>query len=175
QIYRTIDFIFGNAAVVLQICNIYTCRPPNKTNTLTAQGRTDPNQNNEFFIHNCRVTPSSDLKPVHSSVKTYFGRPWQKYSSTTFMKTYLDNLIDPAGKMPWSGNFALNTLYYREYMSTGPCSFTTNRVNWKGHHRSNDRPLDFFDLELLPWLKKNLATRTSSDSQPPWSVTFAVA
>lgn len=134
DIYGTVDFIFGNAAVVFQNCNLYARNPPNKTNTLTAQGRTDPNQNTGISIHNCRVTAASDLKPVQSSVRTYLGRPWQKYSRTVFMKTYLDSLINPAGWMEWSGNFALSTLYYGEYMNTGPGSSTSNRVNWKGYH-----------------------------------------
>ncbi|XP_030552009.2 pectinesterase 2-like [Rhodamnia argentea] len=133
NIYGTVDFIFGNAAVVLQNCNIYPRNPPNKTNTITAQGRTDPNQNTGISIHNCRVTAASDLKPVQSSVKTYLGRPWKEYSRTVFMKTYLDSLIHPAGWMEWSGNFALKTLYYGEYMNTGPGSSTKNRVKWGGY------------------------------------------
>lgn len=134
DIYGTVDFIFGNAAVVFQNCNIYARNPPNKTNTVTAQGRTDPNQNTGISIHNCKVTAASDLKSVQSSVKTYLGRPWQKYSRTVFMKTNLDSLIDSAGWMPWNGNFALDTLYYGEYGNTGPGSSTANRVNWKGYH-----------------------------------------
>ncbi|WKA05512.1 hypothetical protein VitviT2T_023475 [Vitis vinifera] len=134
DIYGTVDFIFGNAAVVLQNCNIYPRNPPNKTNTITAQGRTDPNQNTGISIHNCKVTAASDLKSVQSSVKTYLGRPWKEYSRTVFMKTYLDSLINPAGWMEWSGNFALKTLYYGEYMNTGPGSSTSNRVNWAGYH-----------------------------------------
>ncbi|KAK9273435.1 hypothetical protein L1049_018245 [Liquidambar formosana] len=134
DIYGTVDFIFGNAAVVFQNCNIYARSPPNKTNTITAQGRTDPNQNTGISIHNCRVTAASDLKPVQSSVQTYLGRPWKEYSRTVFMKTYLDSLIAPAGWMEWSGNFALSTLYYGEYSNTGPGSSTANRVNWSGYH-----------------------------------------
>ncbi|KAG8391641.1 hypothetical protein BUALT_Bualt01G0208500 [Buddleja alternifolia] len=133
DIYGTVDFIFGNAAVVFQNCNIYPRNPPNKTNTITAQGRTDPNQNTGISIHNCRVTAAPDLKPVQSSVKTYLGRPWKEYSRTVFMKTSLDSLINPAGWMPWSGNFALDTLYYGEYANTGPGSSTANRVKWKGY------------------------------------------
>ncbi|KAH0980497.1 hypothetical protein GBA52_007674 [Prunus armeniaca] len=132
DIYGTVDFIFGNAAVVFQNCNIYVHN--HKTNTVTAQGRSDPNQNTGISIHNCKVTAASDLKSVQSSVKTYLGRPWREYSRTVFMKTYLDSLIDPAGWMEWSGNFALKTLYYGEYMNTGPGSSTSNRVKWAGYH-----------------------------------------
>ncbi|KAI6706621.1 hypothetical protein NL676_009583 [Syzygium grande] len=134
DIYGTVDFIFGNAAVVLQNCNIYARNPPNKVNTITAQGRTDPNQNTGISIHNCRVTAASDLKSVQSSVKTYLGRPWQQYSRTVFMKTYLDSLINAAGWLEWDGDFALTTLYYGEYMNTGPGSSTANRVTWAGYH-----------------------------------------
>ncbi|XP_050282091.1 pectinesterase 2-like isoform X1 [Quercus robur] len=134
DIYGTVDFIFGNAAVVLQNCNIYARYPPNKTNTLTAQGRTDPNQNTGISIHDCTVKAASDLKASQSSVTTYLGRPWKEYSRTVFMKTYLDSLIAPAGWMEWSGNFALKTLYYGEYANTGPGSSTAKRVNWPGYH-----------------------------------------
>ncbi|KAJ9556498.1 hypothetical protein OSB04_011112 [Centaurea solstitialis] len=122
QFYKQCD-IYGTN------CNIYARDPPNKTNTLTAQGRTDPNQNTGISIHNCRVTGVSSL----SGVKTFLGRPWKQYSRTVFLKTYLDGIVNPAGWMPWSGNFALDTLYYGEYMNTGPGSSTANRVNWKGY------------------------------------------
>ncbi|KAL6124426.1 hypothetical protein ACLB2K_076938 [Fragaria x ananassa] len=131
NIYGTVDFIFGNAAVVLQNCNIYVHN--HKTNTVTAQGRSDPNQNTGISIHNCKVTAASDL--VLSSTKTYLGRPWREYSRTVFMKTYLDSLINSAGWLEWNGGtFALETLYYGEYMNTGPGSSTSGRVKWGGYH-----------------------------------------
>ncbi|RDX72911.1 Pectinesterase 2, partial [Mucuna pruriens] len=132
DIYGTVDFIFGNAAVVFQNCNIFARTPPQKTITVTAQGRTDPNQNTGIIIHNSKVTGASGFSS--SSVNSYLGRPWQKYSRTVFMKTYLDSLINPAGWMEWNGNFALDTLYYAEYANTGPGSSTANRVTWKGYH-----------------------------------------
>ncbi|XP_027335386.1 pectinesterase 2-like [Abrus precatorius] len=134
DIYGTVDFIFGNAAVVFQNCNLFARNPPNKINTITAQGRTDPNQNTGISIHNSKVTAASDLQTAQSSVKTYLGRPWQQYSRTVFIETYLDSLIDPSGWLEWSGNFALSTLYYGEYMNTGPGSSTADRVNWGGYH-----------------------------------------
>ncbi|XP_018728757.2 pectinesterase 2-like [Eucalyptus grandis] len=116
DIYGIVDFIFGNATVVLQNCNIYARNPPNKVNTITAQGRTDPNQNTGISIHNCKVIAASDLTSIQSSVKTYLGRSWQKYSRTVFTKTYLDSLIDSAGWLAWNGNSALTTLYYIAYL-----------------------------------------------------------
>ena len=83
----------------------------NQKNVVTAQGRTDPNQNTGISIHNSRVMASADLKPVLSSFKTYLGRPWKQYSRTVYIQSYLDTLVDPAGWLEWDGNFALDTLY----------------------------------------------------------------
>ncbi|XP_039046024.1 pectinesterase 2-like [Hibiscus syriacus] len=132
DVYGTVDFIFGKAAVVLQNCNIYARNPPSKINTVTAQGRSNVNDTSGITIQNSTITAASDLKPVQGSVKTFLGRPWKQFSTTVIIKTFLDTLIDPAGWMEW--NQSLDTLYYAEYMNTGPGSFTSNRVKWKGYH-----------------------------------------
>ncbi|XP_060206307.1 probable pectinesterase/pectinesterase inhibitor 17 [Lycium barbarum] len=133
-IYGTVDFIFGNAAVVLQNCMIFARRPMDKQKiTITAQGRTDPNQNTGISIHNSRVMAASDLRPVLSTFKTFLGRPWKQYSRTVFIKTYLGSFVDPAGWLEWDGDFALSTLYYGEYRNTGPGASTSGRVKWPGY------------------------------------------
>ncbi|XP_062143365.1 pectinesterase-like [Alnus glutinosa] len=138
DIYGTVDFIFGNAAVVLQNCNLYARKPDEKQkNIFTAQGRVDPNQNTGISILNCKVTAAADLIPEKSSFKTYLGRPWKEYSRTVFLKSYLDDLIDPAGWLEWDGTFALSTLYYGEYMNGGPGSNTSARVTWPGYRVIN--------------------------------------
>ncbi|KAL1565975.1 pectinesterase [Salvia divinorum] len=135
DIYGTIDFIFGDAAAVLQNCNIYLRNPPNKVNTITAQGRTEQASKTGTVIHNSRVAAAPDLVPVQGSVKNYLGRPWKQYSRTVFMKTELGGLIDPAGWLPWNNDsFNWNTLYDAEYANTGPSSSTANRVKWPGYH-----------------------------------------
>lgn len=135
DIYGTVDFIFGNAAVVIQNSNILARRPMRQQkNTITAQGRTDPNQNTGISIHNCRVSAAPDLQAVKGSIKTYLGRPWKQYSRTVFMQSILDDLIEPAGWFEWQGNFALRTLYYGEYMNIGAGAGTSRRVRWRGFH-----------------------------------------
>lgn len=130
----TVDFIFGNAAAVLQDCDIHARRPNSgQKNMVTAQGRVDPNQNTGIVIHKSRIGSTSDLKPVLSSFPTYLGRPWKEYSRTVIMQTNIDDVIVPEGWHEWSGNFALNTLVYREYQNTGPGSDTSKRVTWKGY------------------------------------------
>lgn len=110
DVYGTIDFIFGNAAVVFQKCNLYARKP-------------NPNQKNIFT--------------VQSMFKTYLGRPWKNYSRTIIMHSQLDDLIDPSGWLEWDGDFALSTLDYGEYKNRGPGSDTTNRITWPGYRVIN--------------------------------------
>ncbi|XP_057436880.1 pectinesterase 2.1-like [Lotus japonicus] len=67
QFYRdsfitgTVDFIFGNTAVVFQKCNLVARKPmSNQNNMVTAQGREDPNQVTGTSIQQCNLTPSQD-------------------------------------------------------------------------------------------------------------------
>ncbi|RDX97265.1 Pectinesterase 2.1, partial [Mucuna pruriens] len=143
QFYRdsyitgTIDFIFGNAAVVFQNCKLVARKPmTNQKNMVTAQGRIDPNQNTGTSIQQCDITPSLDLAPVVDSFQTFLGRPWKNFSRTVVMQSFLDSHIDPTGWAEWDAQHKdyLETLYYGEYMNSGPGAGTTNRVNWPGFH-----------------------------------------
>lgn len=135
DVYGTVDFIFGNAAVVFQNCNIYPRLPiTGQFNTITAQGRTDPNQNTGTSIQNSTIRAASDLAASNGTTQTYLGRPWKEYCLTVFMQSFMDSFINPAGWHDWNGTFALSTLYYAEYNNRGPGSNTTNRVTWPGYH-----------------------------------------
>ncbi|KAL5561418.1 hypothetical protein UlMin_031165 [Ulmus minor] len=135
DIYGTVDFIFGNAAVVFQNCNLYPRLPmSNQFNAITAQGRSDPNQNTGTSIHNCTIRAADDLASSNGTIKTYLGRPWKEYSRTVYMQSYMDDSIDSVGWREWNGDFALNTSYYAEFKNTGPGSNTTKRVKWDGFH-----------------------------------------
>lgn len=144
QFYRecdisgTIDFIFGNAAVVFQACNIISRMPlPGQFTVITAQSRDTPYEDSGISIQNCSIEASDDLYSNISSsttVNSYLGRPWRVYSRTVYIESYIDDFIDPTGWTEWSGNQGLATLYYGEYENTGPGSATENRVTWPGYH-----------------------------------------
>lgn len=134
DIYGTVDFIFGNAAVVLQNCSIYARKPMDQQkNTITAQNRKDPNQNTGISIHNCRILATPDLEAVKSNITTYLGRPWKMYSRTVYMISYMGDHIHPNGWLEWNDTFALDTLYYGEYMNYGPGAGVGLRVKWSGY------------------------------------------
>ncbi|CAA7051670.1 unnamed protein product [Microthlaspi erraticum] len=134
DIYGTVDFIFGNAAAILQSCNIYARKPmPQQKITITAQNRKDPNQNTGISIHACKLLAAADLEASKGSYPTYLGRPWKLYSRVVYMMSDMGDHIDPRGWLEWNGPFALDTLYYGEYMNRGPGSGTGQRVKWPGY------------------------------------------
>ncbi|XP_061350197.1 probable pectinesterase/pectinesterase inhibitor 47, partial [Gastrolobium bilobum] len=138
DIYGTVDFIFGNAAVVFQSCNIYARKPlPNQKNTVTAQGRTDPSQNTGISIQNCRIDAAPDLAEDLNLTENYLGRPWKKYSRTVYMESYIGDLIDPSGWLEWNGTTGLDTLFYGEFNNYGPGANTSKRVKWRGYNLLN--------------------------------------
>ncbi|XP_074567209.1 pectinesterase-like [Curcuma longa] len=131
DVYGTVDFIFGNAAVVFQNCNLYARRPlPGQSNVVTAQGRTMPEQATGISIQNCTVRATPELS--RGAARTFLGRPWKAYSRTVVMQSFVDAAVDPAGWLEWSGRFALDTLYYGEFRNYGPGATTGGRVKWPG-------------------------------------------
>jgi pectinesterase len=138
DVYGTVDFIFGNAAAVFQSCNIYARKPMAiQKNVVTAQGRTDPNQNTGISIHNCTIAAAPDLALNLNSTLTYLGRPWKEYSRTVYMQSYIGNLINPEGWLEWNGTVGLDTLYYGEFKNYGPGANTSMRVQWPGYSLMN--------------------------------------
>ncbi|KAI3775633.1 hypothetical protein L1987_50214 [Smallanthus sonchifolius] len=134
DIYGTIDYIFGNAAVVFQGCNIISRMPmPGQFTVISAQSRDSPDQQTGISFQNCSILATEDLRNS-TTVKNYLGRPWRPYSRTVFIESYIDDLIDPKGWIRWSGDEGLDTLYYGEYANVGPGSNVGGRVTWPGHH-----------------------------------------
>lgn len=135
HIYGTIDFIFGDASVVIQNCDIFLRRPmSHQANMVTAHGRDNPSETTGILIHGSRIRPAPEFSSVKGSYRSYLGRPWKKYSRTIVLKTDLDSLIDPKGWTEWRGSYALSTLFYAEYMNTGIGATTAQRVKWPGFH-----------------------------------------
>ncbi|XP_014506723.1 putative pectinesterase/pectinesterase inhibitor 45 [Vigna radiata var. radiata] len=144
QFYRscivtgTIDFIFGDAAVVLQNCILIIRKPnDNQQNMVTAQGREDKQQATGIVLQKCTIKADDALIPVKDKIRSYLGRPWKQYSRTIVMESEIGDVIHPDGWTAWAGDFALKTLYYAEYGNTGAGASTSNRVKWPGYQVIN--------------------------------------
>ncbi|KAL4589365.1 hypothetical protein LXL04_002271 [Taraxacum kok-saghyz] len=151
DIYGTVDYIFGNAAVVFQGCNIISRSPmPGQYTVIAAQSRDSPDQQTGISFQNCSILGTEDLRARSSAivssssnfteVKSFLGRPWRTYSRTVFMESYIDELIDPIGWIQWSEDEGLENLYYGEYGNTGPGSKVDGRAKWPGYH-----VMDYYD------------------------------
>ncbi|XP_031500511.1 pectinesterase-like [Nymphaea colorata] len=141
QFYRgctisgTIDFIFGNAAVVFQSCNILVRQPmTNQQNTVTAQGRTDCGQNTGISVLGCQIAADKTV-----TAPTYLGRPWKPCAVTVIMKTEIGGLVSPAGWLEWVPKTPpAATIFYGEYQNTGAGAGIGQRVNWTGYYPAID-------------------------------------
>ncbi|CAN7099746.1 probable pectinesterase/pectinesterase inhibitor 32 [Brassica rapa] len=152
----TVDFIFGDATAVFQDCQIKAKQGlPNQKNSITAQGRKDPNQPTGFMIQFCNITADTDLLPNLNTTATYLGRPWKLYSRTVFMQNYMSDVLKPEGWLEWNGNFALDTLYYAEYMNNGPGASIDLRVKWPGYHLLNTSA-DAINFTVAQFIQGNL-------------------
>lgn len=139
QFYRecsisgTIDFIFGDAPVVFQNCQFLIRRPlKNQRCIVTAQGRKQRRQPSAIIIQNSTITAHPDMLPVKDQFKSFLGRPWKEFSRTIIMESFIDDLIQPEGWLPWKGDFGLKTCWYTEFDNYGPGSNLTARVKWSG-------------------------------------------
>ncbi|KAM7485050.1 hypothetical protein LguiA_001059 [Lonicera macranthoides] len=142
----TIDFIFGDAAVIFQNCRMEVRKPgPNQNCMVTAQGRKDHRSVGGTVLQNCTITgepvvPKGQAPPF----KSYLGRPWKEFSRTIIMNSFIDSNIDPEGWAVWNGNFALDTLYYSEFMNRGPGSDQSKRVAWRGIQKISPQQAETF-------------------------------
>ncbi|KAF8081848.1 hypothetical protein N665_0862s0012 [Sinapis alba] len=136
QFYRdcdvtgTIDFIFGSAAVVFQGCKIMPRQPlPRQFNTITAQGKKDPNQNSGMSIQRCSISGNGNV-----TAPTYLGRPWKEFSTTVIMETEIGPVVRAPGWLSWvAGVDPPASIVYGEYKNTGPGADVAHRVKWVGY------------------------------------------
>ncbi|KAI3747383.1 hypothetical protein L6452_09837 [Arctium lappa] len=139
RIEGNVDFIFGNSASIFQDCTILV-RPrqlkPEKgeNNAVTAHGRIDPAQSTGFVFQNCLVNGTEEYMRLYYSKpkvhNNYLGRPWKEFSRTVFIDCQMEALVTAKGWMPWTGDFALKTLFYGEFGNSGKGSDLSGRVAW---------------------------------------------
>lgn len=83
------------------------------------------------YISNSNINRSPDastLKPMEKAC--YLGRPWNVYSHSTYLNTYMSNIIADAGFKVWSkrqSNFDPRLTRFAEYRSSGPGGYMGNR------------------------------------------------
>ncbi|KAM0984893.1 hypothetical protein ACFX2I_012162 [Malus domestica] len=164
QFYRdctisgTIDFIFGDAAVVFQNCKMIVRKPmDNQACMVTAQGRIDRRQPSGIILQNCTISGDPEYIPVKDKNKSYLGRPWKNLARTVVMQSQIDGIIAPEGWMEWTGSNNHQSCWFGEYRNRGPGSHMSKRVKWSGiKNLSADQAVAFTSGKFVEgdkWIK----------------------
>ncbi|XP_004288804.1 PREDICTED: probable pectinesterase/pectinesterase inhibitor 7 [Fragaria vesca subsp. vesca] len=147
QAVSLLNFIFGNAQVVFQRSNVYARKPvQGQFITITAQGKETSSDTSGTVFQNCTFRATSELINSGFRVDAYLGRPWQAYSTTIIMQSFLESFIDPTGWLDWDGRSSSAGLFYAEYANQGPGANTTSRVNWKEYKVLNSSEASNFTI-----------------------------
>ena len=113
-----VDFIFGDAAAVMDSCTIQIDEHGSTSGetTITAQNKAFTNYLSGYVFYNSQINANpSDL------TNDYLGRPWGKYSTTIFINTNMQAPITAAGWIEFTPGTTNNlpTSTYAEYGSVG--------------------------------------------------------
>jgi pectinesterase len=113
-----VDFIFGGATSFFDHCEIHAL----KDGYLTAASTPDGTAFGYVFDH-CKITGEP-------GVKTYLGRPWRVFASTTWLNTEMSDVVRPEGWNDWKKTDAHGTIRYAEFNNTGAGAATAKREPW---------------------------------------------
>ncbi|TKY52261.1 putative pectinesterase/pectinesterase inhibitor 28 [Spatholobus suberectus] len=135
-----------------------------------AQGRKERHQPSGIVIQGGSIVSDHTVKFDN---KAYLARPWKNYSRAIFMDTYIGDLIQPDGYMPWQGPSGLSgmkTCFYAEYNNTGPGSNKSKRVKWHGiktlTSQSASRYLPYTFFHGDDWIKVTRIPYSSAVTAP---------
>ena len=115
----TTDFIFGDATVLFDKCEIHSKKDSYITAASTPQGVSFG-----YVFKGCKLTADEGVSQV------YLGRPWRIYAKTVFMNCEMGKHIQPQGWENWSKSEAEKTSFYAEYNCTGLGFQPQKRVSW---------------------------------------------
>ncbi|OBQ52214.1 pectate lyase [Tamlana sp. s12] len=113
------DFIFGEATVLFDACQIHS-----KTNSYITAASTPQGEDFGYVFKNCKLTADANLDAV------YLGRPWRLHAKTVFLYCELGSQILPLGWHNWNKKEAEKTVFYAEYNNSGAGFQPDKRVNW---------------------------------------------
>uniref|UniRef100_A0A803NUY0 Pectinesterase inhibitor domain-containing protein n=1 Tax=Cannabis sativa TaxID=3483 RepID=A0A803NUY0_CANSA len=92
-----------------------------------------------FYRSRVPKLPDIGQKGPPKPKKYHHGpRPWKLFSRTVILQSYISDAVKPQGWLEWNGDFALDTLFYGEFMNFGPGAGLGSRVKWPGYRTFND-------------------------------------
>jgi pectinesterase len=139
----TTDFIFGEATVLFDKCEIHCKVDSYITATSTPEGKPFG-----FVFLNCKLTATDGVK------KAYLGRPWRIYARVAYLNCEMGSFICPEGWHNWDKPDTEKTTYFAEYKNTGLGALVNQRVIWS-HQLSDEEAKSFTPENILGnWVTK---------------------
>ncbi|WP_281226237.1 pectate lyase [Flavobacterium aquiphilum] len=132
----TTDFIFGDATVLFENCNIHS-----KSDSYATAASTQNEIPYGYVFKNCKLTADEKV------TKAYLGRPWRPYAKTVFLNCEIGKHILPEGWSAWSKSEAATNCFYAEYKCSGEGYQPKNRVSWS--HQLKDSEAKNYSIENI--------------------------
>ncbi|MEY4432496.1 MAG: hypothetical protein RLZZ44_626 [Bacteroidota bacterium] len=132
----TTDFIFGDATVLFENCEIHS-----KKDSYISAASTPQNTDFGYVFKNCKLTAAEGVKQV------YLGRPWRIYAKTVYINCEMGGHIKPEGWENWSKPEAEKTAYYAEYNCSGIGFQPQKRVSWS--HQLTKKESEGYTVEAI--------------------------
>ncbi|KAI0642991.1 pectin lyase-like protein [Trametes meyenii] len=102
------------------------------------------------YISNSRIVRSPDANmSTATDGKCFLGRPWNDLATTVYLRTFMDESVEPAGWTPFDSArpVIMNTTFYAEYQSYGPGGNTSARIPLE--HLLTDEEAENFTIEKV--------------------------
>ncbi|KAH9850232.1 carbohydrate esterase family 8 protein [Lenzites betulinus] len=83
------------------------------------------------YISNSKIIRSPDANVTAvTDGKCFLGRPWNDLATTVYLRTFMDESVQPVGWTPFDSArpVIMNTTFYAEYHSYGPGGNTSARI-----------------------------------------------
>ena len=116
-----VDFIFGDAALVLDTCTIQLDEHGSLGGEATITAQNNRSSSDAYLSGFVFYNSTINSNPSTGMTNGYLGRPWGVYSINVFINTNMQAPINTAGWIEWEPGTTdyLATSYYAEYGSTG--------------------------------------------------------
>lgn len=147
QIIGDVDFIFGSATVLFEMCTIKSIHR-NKTKTNEPDGYIcAPSHPKEleygYLFYKCSIVAEESVNNV------FLGRPWRDYGTAAFIECTMGKHINPLGFDKWANTNRDKTARFYEYTENVDLSL---REPWVNILNKNDA-LIYFD-NFITFFKK---------------------
>ncbi|KAF8904077.1 pectin lyase-like protein [Gymnopilus junonius] len=112
------------------------------------------------YISDSTIIRSPDANVTTVTVgKCFLGRPWNDLATTVYLRTFMDDSIEPVGWTPFDSArpVIMNTTFYAEFESTGPGGNISQRISLEHiltPEQAKDFTIDKVFLEPPQWIDR---------------------